>query len=80
MKVIRAAGLSRNHGGMPKAYLAQCHFAMVITGAPYMYFMSYNPGLPAMLIKLERDDYTAKVEVALAAFTKELVAARKQIS
>ncbi len=53
---------------------------MVITGAPYMYFMSYNPGLPALLIKVERDDYTAKVEAALEIFKTDLTEARKLIS
>lgn len=66
-------------GGLPKEYKAQCHFAMVIAEAPYMYFMSYCAGLPALVLMVERDDYTLAVEVALEKFTKDLIAARKQI-
>ena len=66
-------------GTLPNSYKAQCHFALVITGAPYMYFMSYCPGLPAFLLKVERDDYTNKVSAALDAFKSDLVAARKLI-
>lgn len=64
---------------LPSIYKAQCHFAMVISEAPYMYFMSYCPGLPALLIKVERDDYTNKVEIALELFIKDLAKARKLI-
>lgn len=66
-------------GELPKAYKAQCHFAMVIAEAPHMYFMSYCAGLPALVLKVERDDYTLAVEVALEVFTKDLIAARKLI-
>jgi len=64
-------------GTLPKEYISQCHFAMVIAEAPYMYFMSYCPGLPALLLKVERDDYTLKVEIALELFIKNLTKARR---
>ncbi len=67
-------------GCLPKLYLAQCHFAMVVAGAPYMYFMSYNPGLAPVLIKVQRDDFTDKVGVALNLFKKDLVEARKLVA
>ena len=66
-------------GTLPKEYKAQCHFALVISEAPYMYFMSYCPGLPAHLVKVERDEYTLKVEIALELFIKDLTKARKLI-
>ena len=66
-------------GTLPDAYKQQCHFTTVITGAPYMYFMSYNPGIKPLLLKVERDDYTEKVEIALELFKKDLTAARKLI-
>ena len=66
-------------GTLPSTYLAQCHFAMVIAEAPYMYFMSYCPGLKPLIIKLERDDYTLAVEVALEKFIKDLTAAKALI-
>jgi hypothetical protein len=66
-------------GGLPNTYKAQCHFAMVISESEYMYFMSYCPGLPALLVKVERDDYTEQVAAALDAFKSDLAAARKLI-
>jgi exodeoxyribonuclease (lambda-induced) len=54
-------------GGMPKKHLPQCHFQMVITGAPYMYFMSYHPTVEALLIKVERDEYTESLSIMLDA-------------
>jgi hypothetical protein len=66
-------------GGLPNTYKAQCHFALVITDAPYMYFMSYCPGLPAMILKVERDDYTDKVKAALKIFKKDLESANQII-
>lgn len=66
-------------GELPKEYKAQCHFAMVIAEAPYMYFMSYCPGLKPLIVKVERDDYTLAVEVALEKFIKDLKAAKKII-
>ena len=66
-------------GTLPSTYLAQCHFAMVIAEASYMYFMSYCPGLKPLIIKLERDDYTLAVEVALEKFIKDLTAAKELV-
>ncbi|MBT8449610.1 MAG: YqaJ viral recombinase family protein, partial [Gammaproteobacteria bacterium] len=62
---------------LPKTYKAQCHFAMVITGAPYMYFMSYNPGIKPLLLKVERDDYTVCVENALVKCKADLIKAKE---
>ena len=67
-------------GELPSTYKAQCHFAMVIAEAPYMYFMSYCPGLKPLIIKVERDEYTLAVEVALEVFIKDLIAAKEMIS
>lgn len=67
-------------GGVPKAYIAQCHFAMVISEAPHMYFMSYCPGLKPHIVKVIRDEYTKCVEVALEKFIKNLNAAKEIIN
>ncbi len=63
-------------GGLPKDHKPQCHFEMSIVGAPYMYFMSYNPQLTPILVKVERDEYTTATESALKVFLAKLEAAR----
>jgi hypothetical protein len=55
-------------GGLPGEHKPQVHACMVVTGLPCWYFMSYYPGLKPMLVRVERDDYTAKVEAAAAEF------------
>lgn len=55
-------------GGLPGEHKPQVHASMVVTGLPCWWFMSYYPGLKPMLVRVERDDYTAKVEAAAAEF------------
>ena len=47
-----------NRGVIPREHLPQCHYALAVTGAPYMYFCSYHPQCPSPVIKLERNDMT----------------------
>jgi hypothetical protein len=58
-------------GGLPKEHIQQCHFAMALTGAPYMYFMSYNPDLTPLIVKVESDDYTAAMVAAIEVYIAE---------
>lgn len=60
-------------------YKQQCHFAMAITGAPYMFFMSYHPDLPEFLLKVRRDDYTETLCSALEVFKNNMAKAREII-
>lgn len=55
-------------GVLPDAYKQQVHGSMVITGLNEWNFWSYFPGLNPLHIVVKRDDYTAKVEKALAEF------------
>jgi hypothetical protein len=59
-------------GGLPEEHRAQVHFAMVVTGAPYAWFMSYNPNLEPLLIKVERDEFTAALEAYTETYKTDL--------
>jgi len=43
---------------LPDTYKVQVHMQMAVTGASYSDFYSYCPGLPSMLIRVERDEFT----------------------
>jgi len=62
-------------GGLPLLYKAQVHGSMVVTGTDYWHFWSYFPGLRPHYIVVVRDEFTAKVEVAVAEFVHEYKAA-----
>lgn len=56
-------------GKLPDDYKPQVHGHLVITGAAYCEFVSYARDLPPLRVRVERDEYTDKVEAA----TRELV-------
>ncbi len=41
---------------VPKQYLYQMQFQMMVSGRCYCYFYSYHPDLPAFQVKVTRDD------------------------
>jgi len=53
---------------MPIDYKAQVHGQMAITGASHVWFMSYCPGLPTYLEKIERNGYTENLLQCLREF------------
>jgi hypothetical protein len=56
-------------GVVPEQYLPQIHFSMLVTGAPHWTFVSYSMQLPALVVRVERDEaIQAKLREALAAF------------
>jgi len=55
-------------GVMPDEHKLQVHGSMAVTGLPYWYFMSYFPGLKPLILKIERDEFTEKVNDALNDF------------
>lgn len=65
-------------GGLPKDHLGQCHFALAVSEAPYMYFESYCPNTAPMVMKVERSDYTDTMKDALDSFIEELKSAHKK--
>ena len=67
-------------GRVPEDYLAQVHFSMLVTGAPAWTFVAYNLRLPALVIRVDRDEsIQAKLQEALAAFLSRYDAALKAI-
>lgn len=53
---------------LPDAYKPQVHGSLVVTGREWWDFMSYVPGFPPLLIRVEPDEYTEKVRKALDDF------------
>lgn len=54
---------------VPKEYLPQVHFSMLVTGRPRWMFVSYSRQFPPLVIEVKRDEkIIAAMEVALASF------------
>lgn len=58
-------------GVLPKIYAPQVHWSMAITGLPVWYFISYFPALNPLIVKVERDEYTEKIEAAAIEFANK---------
>ena len=58
-------------GVLPDDYKQQVHGSMAVTGLNEWHFWSYFPGMMPFHLKIERDDYTAKVGSALDQFMIE---------
>lgn len=54
--------------GLPDCYKCQVHGALVVTGRPWWDFMSYCHGLPPLIIRVHRDEFTDKLADALDEF------------
>lgn len=48
-------------GVLPDEYRPQTHSILWITKRKWLDFLSYAPGLPPLLVRVEPDDYTAKL-------------------
>lgn len=55
---------------LPSEYAPQVHGCMIVTGRRWWDFMSYFPGLPELLIRVEWNGYTDKLSRALDDFLK----------
>ena len=55
-------------GVLPSEYKQQVHGSMAITGLSTWHFWSYFPGMKPLHLIVRRDEYTDKVQQALAAF------------
>lgn len=55
-------------GVLPALYTQQVHGSMAITGLDTWHFWSYFPGMKPLHVVVERNDYTEKIEAALAEF------------
>lgn len=66
-------------GGVPKDHLPQCHFALALTDAPYMRFMSYHPEAPCIVEVVERNKLTETMVACLDDFYEEFNSAWRDI-
>ena len=67
-------------GELPSIHKAQCHFALAISEAPYMWFMSYSPNIEPLLVKVEPDDYTETMHHQMGKYIDEFQSAFKRIT
>lgn len=67
-------------GKLPTDYFQQVQGGMAVTGLPFWHFMSYFPGLPPFIIKVERDDaFISKLKTELDVFCFDLVTTVKKL-
>jgi hypothetical protein len=57
-------------GTLPTEYRPQCHWHLLVTKRKWCDFMSYCPGLPPLLVRVEPDDFTLKLAEAMESFWK----------
>lgn len=55
-------------GVLPTKYKPQVHGCLIVTGRAWWDFMSYAPGLPPLLVRVEPDEYTQRLRDTLAQF------------
>jgi len=57
-------------GVVPDQYVIQCQFSLWVTQAPYWTFVSYSRRLPALVVRVERDEkIQAAITEAVAQFS-----------
>lgn len=60
-------------GTLPAEHRAQVQGSMWVTERPHWTFVSYSPGLPLLIVPVERDDaYIDELDKAVQAFNSEL--------
>jgi hypothetical protein len=68
-----------NEGKLPDEYRPQVHMCLFITQRPWWDFMSFVHGMPPLLVRVEPDDYTRKLGVALEKFYDTFTEIRSKI-
>lgn len=63
-------------GALPDEHKPQVHGGMVISDRDWLRFVSYCPGYRPLVVTVERDAYTAKVEKAVDTFVAEYAKAK----
>lgn len=67
-------------GKLPTDYFQQVQGGMLVTGFSHWAFMSYFPGLPPLIVRVERDDaFCARLKVELSGFCAELDKVEKRL-
>lgn len=67
-------------GELPADYFQQVQGSMLVTGFMRWSFMSYYPGLPPLIVSVERDNaFCSKLRVELDSFCEELDKVEKRL-
>jgi len=66
-------------GGIPDEHKPQCHAALLIGELEWIDFLSYAQGFSPLVVRVVPDDYTAKVEKALATFLEQYAEAKRKV-
>jgi hypothetical protein len=67
-------------GTLPDEYRPQVHCSLAVTGLDRWDFMSFCPGLPSLLVTVERDAYTERMLAGLLSMSAELEATRAKLA
>ena len=67
---------------LPEDHKVQCHAEMLLTGASVCHFVAYteNPILPSIYHRVERDEFTDKLQSALLKFCDRLDQLRRELT
>lgn len=66
-------------GGLPKEHVQQVHFHLVVCEADHCHFMSYCQDLEPLMIRVEADEYTEKMQKALDSYRDDFRSAYRRI-
>lgn len=64
-------------GGLPDEHKPQVHGCLIVTGRAWWDFLSYCPGYPPLLVRVEPDAFTDRLRTHLDRFLGELQGARE---
>jgi hypothetical protein len=68
-------------GELPKAYVAQVHCSLYVTGASHWIFFSYQRSYPAFILRVNRDpEIIASIETAIDKFHADFETAMERLS
>lgn len=67
-------------GELPPEYKAQVHGCLIVTGRQWWDFVSYAPGLPPLLVRVEPDNYTEALRRSLDQFWSEYQSALERLN
>ena len=63
---------------LPREHKCQVHGQLIVTGLPWVDFLSYCPGMDPLLVRVCPDDFTKKLKTELDVFYGRLCAAREK--
>lgn len=74
------AGYLLEGGELPDDYRCQVHGQLIVTGARWVDFVSYHPGLPPLLLRVYPDEFTEVLRKALDEFHEEYLKALYRVA